>query len=547
MSNSNPLSYTNFLAAILILLSFQSIEAAFPIVTWEQLQEEGAVIAGIRIEVQTVFPEEELESRYWFARIANAIHIETKGRVVERELLFKIGDKVNAAIIHDSERSLRNILDIARDVVIVPERVEGNEVWVLVIFKDAWSLAANANFGHVGGQNNYKFMIRERNLLGLGKGLLISHQQTSERSIDELDYYDPQLFGSHWTLNTNYMKLSDGETRFFQLDRPFRTFQAPWAFQLKASNNDETLTLYTAAHPVYAMRYQKQSVNLTTAWAYRTTPDEAYRLGVGFAVQQKKYSDLVTYPSDHLPVPKLEERRLQGPGLTWQWFQDRYKNYRNLNDIGRTEQYNLGWDVNASVGYYSRSLGSTTDGSFFSASATKGWRIGDDSLILARGWANGRRENGLWRNVFLTNEVTFFNRSFPRQTLAGYLRLDLGLRPDLENWLYIGGEEGLRGYTNHFLPGDKRCILNLEDRVITDRTLWGLLQVGYVGFLDVGAIHTFDTDGYGKIFADVGGGLRFGNIRSRAGSVVELTIAFPLVKGPGSSAYEIVVGNVLRF
>ena len=101
---------------------------------WEELQAKGAVIAGIDIRIINVFDPTEPASRYWFARAADFIHITTRERVVRRELQFKVGDRVDASKIIDSERALRSSLDIARDATILPERVEGGKVWVLVVF-----------------------------------------------------------------------------------------------------------------------------------------------------------------------------------------------------------------------------------------------------------------------------------------------------------------------------------------------------------------------------------------------------------------------------
>lgn len=547
MTEGKKFSHITFPVVCIFLLFVRAIEAAPLSVTWEQLQKEGAVIAGIRIEVKKVFADEEPESRYWFAKIANAIHIETKTRVVERELLFKVGDKVNAALIHDSERSLRQNLHIARDAVIEPERVEDGKVWARVVFKDAWTLGAGFQFGLLGGQSRYGFTIRERNLLGFGKELMIRRVKDFDRTSNEFRYYDPQLFGSRLRFAANYQQLSDGVKRFVQLDRPFRTYQAPWAFEMNARDYDTRLTLYTHTQPVYGLRHQEQSASLAAAWAYRITKEGAYRLGAGFAVHDSSYSELEIHRTGLLPLPELETRRLRGPLLSWQWFDDRYQNFLNIQNIGRTEQHNLGWNVNTGLGYYSRSLGSTSDGPFFSASVGKGRLLNDDSLLLASGSIHGRHENGLWRNVFLSGQAAFYNRSLPLQTLAGYLRLDLAHRPDPENLLYLGAVEGLRGYPNHFLAGDKRWIMSFEDRVITDRILWGLLQVGFAAFLDVGSIHSFTADRWEKIYADVGLGLRLGNLRMRTYNVIYLAVAAPLVKGPGSDSFQFIVGNQILF
>ncbi len=547
MPNGRLLISAALSAVILLFLFFPSAKAATDQVTWEQLQKEGAVISDIRIEVRNVFSKDEAGAHYWFARLANAIHVETKDYVVERELPFKIGDRVNAAIIHDAERSLRHVLSISRDAVIEPERMGGNKVRAVVIFKDAWTLAFSIDYGHTGGQSKYRFMIRENNFLGLGKGLKISRQQTFERTINELGYFDSQLFGSKWMLDLDYQQLSDGNSRLVQLRQPFRTYKTPWAFVFKALDFDATLTLYNHTHSAYNMRYRNRSVDLAAMWAYRITSNGAYRLGAGLTSNEMKYSNLISYRSDLLPAPTLEDHRLEGLEMKWQWFDDRYQDFWNLQQIGRTENFNLGWDVSADVGYYSPSLGSADEGPFFYTSAGKGWQPSDNSLFLFKSSASGRRENGLWRDLLMSNEAFFYNQSFPLQTLAGHLRWDWGLRPDPQNLLYLDALEGLRGYPNHFRAGDQRVLLSLEDRIVTDHILWGLLQIGFVGFLDVGSVHGFDPEGWGKTYADAGLGFRLGNIRFHSTNVIQLTVAVPLVKDPDAGSYQIILGNFVQF
>jgi hypothetical protein len=524
-----------------------AVRAAVAPATWEELEAQGAVIAGIEIRVVDVFDPNEPESRYWFARAANVIHIRTKREVVRRELLFKVGERVDAAKIHDSERALRTKLDAARDAVIEPERIADGKVWALVVFKDAWTLDADLHFGHVGGQSSYTVKAHERNFLGFGKGLLLSHDHTFERDIDTAAYYDPQVLGSLWTLNTNYKRLSDGRSRYLDLQRPFYTVDTPWKVEILGSDLVQTLTLYDLAHQVYAVSDRQRTAKLEAAWAYHRSGSSVFRIGAGFIARRMEYAGAITYRPGVLPPLDVQNHRLEGPELTWELFQSRNRNFTDMASIGRYESFNLGWDVTAALGYYGRFAGSSSGGPFLSVSASKGWLLGDKTLLVDSGLLQGRREDRLWRGGLLSNEFTVYNQSFARQTIAADVRLDLSLRPDPEDWLYLGGEDGLRGYPNHFRAGDRRWIATGEDRIVTPWALWGLLRVGFVGFVDLGAIHTFSAGSWGSPYSDVGFGLRFGNLKSRVSQVIEFTIAFPLVKTPETKGYEIVVGNVLRF
>ena len=50
---------------------------------------DAAVIRAIRLERRDIFDPQE---RYWLARVANALHLETRAPTIRRELLFKVGE-----------------------------------------------------------------------------------------------------------------------------------------------------------------------------------------------------------------------------------------------------------------------------------------------------------------------------------------------------------------------------------------------------------------------------------------------------------------------
>ena len=52
---------------------------------------------------------------------------------------------------------------------------------------------------------------------------------------------------------------------------------------------------------------------------------------------------------------------------------------------------------------------------------------------------------------------------------------------------------------------------------------------------------------WSRVYADVGGGFRIGNLKSAYGRVVLATVAFPLVKGEGVNDYEIFLGSEIPF
>jgi hypothetical protein len=254
----------------------------------------------------------------------------------------------------------------------------------------------------------------------------------------------------------------------------------------------------------------------------------------------------VDAPSGTLPAPDLSTRCLRGPSLTAEWVEDGFRAFHDLQGMDTPEDYNLGWSAKGALGVYTRAWASSETAPFFRLTAAKGWTPSDESLVLATGYASARKGQGV-ENGLAGATLAAYRWGLPHQVLAAFIAVDATHRADPENLLYLGGTEGLRGYTDHVHPGDRRWLATVEDRVLTDWRWLGILRVGFVAHADAGAIRRIDGLGWTRTYADVGGGLRFGDLKSSLGRVLYLTMAYPLVKEPGQGKWQVVVGNTVRF
>ena len=75
----------------------------------------------------------------------------------------------------------------------------------------------------------------------------------------------------------------------------------------------------------------------------------------------------------------------------------------------------------------------------------------------------------------------------------------------------------------------------------------GLLQAGFVAYLDAGAIRRADTGNWSRTYANVGAGLRFGLLKSSRGTLILVSVAMPLVRDPGIDRVLLVLGNSVGF
>lgn len=136
-------------------------------------------------------------------RILNKTHINTSEYIVRKNLLFSEGDTVSALVLSDNERFLRQ-LSFINDARIVVVPVNQDEVDVVVITKDIYSLGADYKYRSI---NNGSFLLFEKNLLGMGHGLVleIPYSLKSEKSFGlGLEYNMNNINKTFIDLNLNF-------------------------------------------------------------------------------------------------------------------------------------------------------------------------------------------------------------------------------------------------------------------------------------------------------------------------------------------------------
>jgi hypothetical protein len=514
--------------------------------SWDELAARQAVIAGIDIRVADVFDTGQPGEHTWIGRAANAVHVRTRSRVVGRELLFAVGDVVDVARIHETERNLRRY-PFVREAWVVPARVVGRQVWVRVEVADAWSLNGSVSFGRTGGATTYGADVDESSVGGTGKRLRVGYGHDRERSTREAAYLDPQWLGSRWTVALRAADLSDGLARSVALERPFYSIETPYAIGGIAGTAEYTQTLYHLGQPVLSLPARRSTSTLFGSRAVIRRDRSALRFGLTLQDLHDEFGPATVAAADALPVPDASERRLRGWSGTWAFVQDRPATFENFAGIAHTEDYDLGWNVSGQAGYFATRLGSTVSAPFGGLTGRKGWRIPARGIALAAAWANGRRELAHWRAAAAGLRLTTYARPLSWHTLAARAEWAMVADPDPDGWLYLDSQAGLRGYPDHFLAGDRRVSLSAEDRVITSWRMLGLVQVGFVAYADAGAVRRLDTGRWSRTYADAGAGLRFGSLKGARGNILQASIAFPLVRGDGIDGMQLVLGNAVGF
>ena len=518
-----------------------------PPLAWAALESGRAAISRIDVEIGEVFDLAKPEENNFLGRLADHLHMSTKERVVRRVLLFKEGDPVRTRQIYETERLLR-ALPFVKDAHIDPVVQPDGTVVARVRVRDAWTTQINAGFSSVGGQKAMNFGLDEMNFLGLGKSLSFDTAKDHQRSTWGITYKDPQLLGSRWTLAAQDQVLSDGMARNFSLARPFYALNTPWSTTLAMGQKHTSLYLYDRGAQVYQAPFISDQVQWSGAVAFHEKADRIWRGGVLLDREDTHYGSLIRNgPPGGLLPPDLPNRRLRGPALTLSTEKDAFESFTDLMGMETPEDYNLAWNGSLQVGTYTRALGSSMAAPFFLLQAANGWSSSSDDLTLFTSSFSGRDPASGLENAQANLALVQYQKLEPNQILAGIATLDVGKRLDPENWFYLGGDQGLRGFPDELHPGNVRWQVSVDYRLLTEQRWWDIVRMGYNAFLDVGSIRQFDGQGWSKPYSDVGVGLRMGNLKSSLGRVILVSLAAPLNREPYQSRFQFTIGNTTRF
>jgi hypothetical protein len=514
---------------------------------WLAIQRAGLRYGAIHVEVDNIYDLANSREDVWYTRTADFLHIRTRDWVVRHLLLIAPGQPVNAQQVYEAIRHLRE-QTFPRGADITPVTCKNGKANVRVDVRDAWTLKIDTRFARAGNANQWRFKLEDSNFLGTGRTLAIGRQKTLERSMNVLEYLDPTLANSDWTLAAYYENLSDGKYESLALSKPFLLDTTPWSADVTALDQRLNLGFYNRGVQAWYLPQHERMFRADWQALLGFNGETALRAGVATDYEHYTYGPPVPVSPAVLPTPAAYPRTLAGVGPVVSLHQDRYAGFRNLREVERAEDYNLGWDVSARILYDSTALGAGANGPDVSVTASKGFEPLSKWLVLADGSFSARRDGGGWRNEALDAEATAYGQPWRRQTLVFHVDYASLLHPDPEDRLYIGGFQALRGYPNFYATGTRRVRVTIADRIVTPMVWFHTFRIGFVMFNDDAIIDRGAGQGWSPWYSSVGAGFRIGNLRGSFNRVLYFTVAEPLRRAPGvPRSPQFVVGNVVTF
>ncbi len=502
------------------------IERSAGLLSDAELEAVGARVGNVRIRRRDLFDLSRPDENTPLFRLGNRLHFETREATISNQLLFRSGDLYAGRLLQESERLLRTTRYL-RDAMVVPVSLRDGVVDIDVITEDVWTFNPGVSFGRQGGRSTSGFELEELNLLGTGIQIAVGAKSGVDRDSKLVIFRDRQLGRSWWSLDAQFADNSDGQVGELKLERPFYSLDSRWAAGMSFRDDERTNSRYDLGDIIdqYDTRarllnaYIGRSAGLRDGWTTR------YKLGV--TLDESRFDAL----SGSLPTRLLPtDRGLAYPWVAMEWLQDEFREDRNRDQIGRTEDVTLGWRARVQLGFAAGSLGSDTDATMLSASVARAVELSARQTLQFEAATSGRVEGGALVGGLLNAEARYYFRQSPRRVLFMGLSSLAGSNLDLDQQVLLGGDTGLRGYPLRYQAGTGRWLFTAEQRFFSNWYPFRLFNVGGAAFFDVG--ETWGRDPLGTpsrgLLKDVGVGLRLGNSRSALGNVVHIDLAVPL-------------------
>lgn len=390
----------------------------------------------------------------------------TRAETIRRELLVAVGQPLDSALVAETERNLRQLPFLGQ--VQIHTRPTGAGVELLVEAEDLYARALSPLFSGQMDELSYGLVALDYNLGGRGQlAQLTLHHRAIEGHQAVLYYENPRLAGSPHTLSTEAAWAEEGHELSLVLSRPFLSLGEPWAYGFSLYSQEQVWRLY--ADQALSARYTEEGTG-GSLWLTRSLGKRIkVRPGLRLSFSDRRYSAAEGYAY----VPENRRRLIPSLGLTvWR---PRYVQERFVQQLGRTEDLQVGSWISLRAGFSLRVLGSDRSFLPLTLQLSPRFGLGHRTYVFATLLTGAQLRPGRYRELNLLAELLGYTRLGSSHSLALRLRAETLSRPELRSQFLLGADSGLRGVLPRRYAGDRRFVCNLEARPTFWRRPWWVL------------------------------------------------------------------------
>lgn len=508
---------------------------------FEPLQ--GKTIRHIRFERMSIFDPNNPDENNKAYLLLNKLHITTRTKVVESQLLFKVGDKIDHKALEETGRNLRKRKYLT-NAYVLPEKVCGDQVDVVVITQDAWAIEPQVTFSRKSSDNQTGFALSDANLFGTGNSFTVGYNENKLRNTVSYEFSNPYFLNKQIAFRTLYQDTSDGRNTVLSIAHPFNSLDSPWATGLQISDLSQVEEIRSRDQVVNSYRHQAIDNEIYMGKATDISHSHTQRWLLGFTQEEDSFYE----NEDTLQAIPKRDKAIY-PWVEYQYLQNKYGVFKNLNQIQRPEDVSLGQTITVRVGMAGKSFGNPDDLLRYIVSYDNIIDLSDKHLLEFSIDLDGRQHFGvdeLDPNI-LTSAVAYHYLQDEKNRWYARAEMSVGESLPQHKQLTVGDITGLRGYPTDYLRGDRRYVFSLERRYFSDVHIFNLLRVGGVVFFDVGKAWGLPNEPQSPLLSDVGIGLRLSSTKVRIGNVIHVDIAMPTSAKAGIDKYQLTIGAFQKF
>ncbi|MEZ5359126.1 MAG: hypothetical protein R3F48_09885 [Candidatus Zixiibacteriota bacterium] len=486
------------------------------------------IIDSVEIHAENVYDTAKPKYDNFLFRLANSLHIVTKGSVISRELLLREGDVYDSSLAHETERNLRKLPYLLKTDVSMTKGANGEDILV-VRTSDKWTTTGGVSLHRSGGISDIQIGIEENNLLGYG--IFTSHDYyilETDRNFYQGQLSDNRFLNKPIATTIFYSDDPRNGVIFTSLERPLYSLGQQWGGTISYTHS-KVRTDYYISEFLVAQDHRERN-NAIFEITNRVGPDtKKFHFGLRY-----EYNDIRKRPRQYYLNPEYVDETFDTPPedslyhyiqLSYRFQEIKYQAFDRINRFEKLEDYNLGLDAQLYIGNAFNPGFSSTKYHLlgiwpqYSVKSYGGLIIAGTHYSL---WLDGRH----WIRKQLTTYLNCYFKFAPQNTLAVSVRFGLDFLRQSARRFYLDEDRGLRGYPAHLYGGEERLVINIEDRIFSDIEILSV-GVGGVVFADIGSIWSRKSEAtIDDIHTSIGAGLRFGVSRSTQAEIIRFDLAY---------------------
>jgi hypothetical protein len=493
------------------------------------------IVRGIELIRQEIFDSAEVS--HWTERLVNTLHIRTQPQVIQRELLFRLGQPYDSVRVAESARNLRS-MGIFRDVRIDSVQTDSGVV-MRVTTRDGWTTRAGGRLRTTGEQVAIGLSFFEDNFLGTATRAGISFSSDPVRTTFALEAWQPRFIGSSVGVGGRWENRSDGTVMYGRVNRPFYSISDPKGFSINGEYRDETVNQYVDGIdvPYDTLDHMLGAIRTSVAWAVHRETKAYIRAGVLAQLVRNNYQPV----ADTLPIPKTVTAAV---GTYMEWSRVRYVARTGFQTFSRTEDIDLSNTLTAGVylapaffGYDSAGIGPF--GAFRTGATFK------NGFVLFNGIADGLITSaGVDSGGAVVNTTVAWNPG-PNALIVWHGSAGWLADPAPGYEFDLGLVTGPRAFGVHSFTGDRAFFTTAEVRRLVWPRIFGLVALGVAAYVDYGGAWWDGSPA--RTGTDMGVGLRISQLRSSQGIVSRVDLSYRLANDVLPAGWVISLGRGFVF